>query len=86
MTKATDELEFYWPADFTYTGTDPKPASIYITGLYVIPDDEDTDWGEVSLTIKGGGCTQQTILAGERTNYGFEYKASSENLMTLRFL
>lgn len=84
VTPHDDEIEFYWPADFTYTGSDEKAASIKFTGLVVLPEDDDTDWGQVSITISGGGCTKETILCGERTDYGFKYSANSTKLMNGR--
>lgn len=84
ITPHEDEIEFYWPGDFMYTGSEEKAASIKLSGLVVIPEDDDTDWGQVSLTISGGGCTKETILVAERTDYGVTFTASATSLMNGR--
>lgn len=53
-------------------------ASIIISGLYVMPEDEDDDWGDVSVTVSGAGITKETVLVGTRADYGFQMSVTDE--------
>lgn len=57
---------------------DTDPASIIIEGIYVIPKDEDDNWGDVSVTVSGAGITKQTVLVGTRADYGFKMSVTDE--------
>gem|GEM_PF-459303 len=50
-------------------------ARIKIENLMVEADDEDDDWGDVSLTLSGAGITKETIQIGTRADYGFKMTA-----------
>jgi hypothetical protein len=58
------------PADLS--GYVSKVARIKIENLKVEADDEDDDWGDVSLTFSGAGLTKETIQVGTRADYGFK--------------
>jgi hypothetical protein len=45
---------------------------VKIDGLKVEADDEDDDWGDVSLTVSGCGVTKETVQLGTRADYGFK--------------
>lgn len=47
-----------------------KASSIIINGIMIEPEDEDDDWGEVTLNFKGIGITSETITVGNRCDYG----------------
>ena len=53
-----------------------KAGAIKITGLWVTPEDDD-NYGEIKLTVSGtgAGITKETIVVGERGDYGFQMKA-----------
>jgi hypothetical protein len=48
---------------------------VKIDGLKVEADDEDDDWGDVSLTVSGAGITKETVQLGTRADYGFKLSA-----------
>lgn len=66
VTNEDDELTFDMPI-----GSTTKASAIRIVGLQVVADDEDEDWGEVKLTVSGAGISKETIVVGERTDFGF---------------
>ncbi len=65
------------PAEWTNT---QKISSIKISGLVVEPEDEDKNWGDISLTVSGSGAgiTKETIKIGERVDFGFEMTVLDE--------
>lgn len=70
-------LEFTMPKLGTgKDGESTKPAAIKISGLWVTPEDDD-NYGEVKLTVSGtsAGISKETIVVGERGDYGFTMKA-----------
>lgn len=50
-------------------------ARIRIENLKVEADDEDDDWGDVSITVSGAGITKETVQLGTRADYGFKLSA-----------
>lgn len=50
-------------------------ARIKIEDLKVEADDEDDDWGDVSITVSGANLTKETIQIGTRADYGFKLTA-----------
>lgn len=56
--------------------TSKKPAAIKIENLWISPEDDD-NYGEVKLTVSGSsaGVSKETILVGERGDYGFTMRA-----------
>lgn len=50
-------------------------ARIRIENLMVEAQDEDDDWGDVSITLSGAGLTKETIQIGTRADYGFNLTA-----------
>ncbi len=72
-------ITFKLPADINTDESgdqSKKPAAIKIEGLWVTPEDDD-NYGEVKLTVSGSsaGVTKETIVVGERGDYGFTMKA-----------
>lgn len=62
-----DEFTFKVP----FAKKTEKASAIRIEGLEVQPIDDDDDWGEVKLTVSGGGVSKETIVIGERKDFGF---------------
>lgn len=60
------------------TNAGDENCSILIDGIYVIPKDEDDNWGDVSVTVSGAGITKQTVLVGTRADYGFKMSVTDE--------
>lgn len=60
VTENTDSLSFYLPNDYKYTNSANKVGSIQIKGLVVVAENDDT-WGDVYLSISGGGIKAQSI-------------------------
>lgn len=50
-------------------------ARIRIENLKVEAQDEDDDWGDVSITVSGAGLTKETVQIGTRADYGFNLTA-----------
>ncbi len=51
-------------------------SRIRIENLKVEAQDEDDDWGDVSVTVSGAGITKETIQIGTRADYGFNLTAA----------
>jgi hypothetical protein len=69
-----DKLTFKLPSesDATFKSMKSATARIKIENLKIEADDEDDDWGDVSLTVSGAGLTKETIQIGTRADYGFK--------------
>lgn len=50
-------------------------ARIRIENLKIEAQDDDDDWGDVSITVSGAGLTKETIQIGTRADYGFNLTA-----------
>lgn len=69
-----DKITFTLPSedDEDFKATKAATARIKIENLKIEADDEDDDWGDVSLTVSGAGLTKETIQIGTRADYGFK--------------
>lgn len=69
-----DKLTFKMPesSNADFKAMKSATARIKIENLKIEADDEDDDWGDVSLTISGAGLTKETIQIGTRADYGFK--------------
>lgn len=75
--KDNEELTFVIPEE---TNADFKAmrsatARIRIENLRVEAQNDDDDWGDVSVTISGADVTKETIQIGTRADYGFNLTA-----------
>jgi len=59
--------------DTMYISTTPGPD-----GLIVSPIDEDEDYGDINLVIKGTNITRETVKVGVRKDYGFDFKTTKD--------
>lgn len=59
----------------TFKSMKSSTARIKIENLKIEADDEDKDWGDVSITVSGAGLTKETIQVGTRADYGFKMTA-----------
>lgn len=73
VTKEDDEVTFKMPI-----GKTTKASAIRIEDMVVVADDEDDDWGEVKLTVSGAGISKETIVIGNRADYGFKLTVLDE--------
>jgi len=59
------------------------------SGLVIEPDDDDDDFGEIHMTIRGlgsnSGVTRQTLHVGTRQDFGFSFKLA-ENVSVAEIL
>lgn len=69
-----DKITFVMPesSDPDFKAMKSATARIKIENLKIEADDEDDDWGDVSLTVSGAGLTKETIQIGTRADYGFK--------------
>ncbi len=82
-TFSKDTITFTVPAGYV-AGTGGKLDTLYIgtgtststttDGLVIVPIDEDVDYGDISIKVKGQDVTTETIKVGERHDYGFDLK------------
>lgn len=72
-----DEITFTMPHfnELNSDGKRDKLGSIKIENIKILPDDDDNDWGDISITVKGAGLTRETIKVGTRADYGFKMTA-----------
>ena len=62
-----DQIQFTMPI-----GDTKKASAIKVSGIVVEADDEDKNWGDVSITVSGAGLTKETIKVATRADYGFK--------------
>lgn len=55
-----------------------KPVTLKIQGLKIVAEDEDKDWGDVNLSVKGAGATSESIKVAERAVFNFKLTALEE--------
>lgn len=72
-----DKIEFVLPSDSNedFKAMKNATARIKIENLKIEADDDDDDWGDVSLTVSGAGVTKETVQLGTRADYGFKLTA-----------
>jgi hypothetical protein len=72
-----DKITFTLPSSSNedFKAMKSATARIKIENLKIEADDEDDDWGDVSLTVSGAGLTKETIQLGTRADYGFKMTA-----------
>ncbi len=70
-----DKLTFQIPDTPAFKAMKNATCRIKIENLLVEADDEDDDWGDVSITLSGAGLTKETIKVGTRADYGFQMTA-----------
>lgn len=74
VTKEDSDIEFKMPD----VGDRSKAAAIKITGVKIVADDDEDDWGNVNLTVSGAGLTRETIKIAERQEFNFKLTALEE--------
>lgn len=71
--KEDDEVTFEMP-----DVASDKASAIRLENIEVVADDEDDDWGEVKLTVSGASISKETIVIGNRADFGFALTAVEE--------
>ncbi|MDE6182061.1 MAG: copper amine oxidase N-terminal domain-containing protein [Eubacteriales bacterium] len=69
-------IQFTIPDGFLEEGS--KKESLRITLPGVQPVNEDKNYGEVSLTVYGGGISEETVVIAERQKLGFKLETKTE--------
>lgn len=72
-----DSFTFTMPS-FSAEGETEKASAIKISGIVIVPEDEDDNWGDVSLTVSGAGISKETIVVATRADYGFKMSVIDE--------
>ncbi|MBF8983729.1 copper amine oxidase N-terminal domain-containing protein [Lutibacter sp. B2] len=81
VTLASDSRDFEFEVDRASTSSRGR---IYIKGLVVTCDDDDK-YGEVKVKISGSNVSDETIVVGERVDYGVSFKADADDDMAELF-
>lgn len=68
-----DEITFTMPI-----GGTKKASAIKVSGIVVEADDEDKNWGDVSITVSGAGLTKETVKVATRADYGFKMTTTED--------